>query len=109
MYMDVDIEIYLKKLKDFFKNDEEARIDMFGHSEVDMDEFYIMVTQKAILNRKNNGDPILSPNEMLEIVTDLALRDIREEIELENLIKKQQEIKKVFLHIKDGFPPFCLN
>ena len=77
MYMEHDIEIYLKKLKDFFNNDEEARIDMFGHSEIDMDEFYLRVTKKATINNKNNGDPILSPNEMLEIVTDLALRDIR--------------------------------
>ena len=109
MYMDVDIKIYLKKLKDFFNNDEEARLDMFGHSEVDMDEFYTMVTQKAILNRKNNGDPILSPNEMLEIVTDLALKDIESEIEIKHFIKRQEEIEKVFMHTKDGFPPIGLN
>jgi len=107
--MELDILLYLKKLKDFFETDLEARRDMFGHSEIDMDEFYKMVAVKATINNKKNGDPILSGTEMLEIVTDLSLRDIREEIEIENLIKKQQEIEKVFLHVKDGFPPFCLN
>tara|TARA_R110000824_G_scaffold387429_1_gene582736 strand:+ start:444 stop:767 length:324 start_codon:yes stop_codon:yes gene_type:complete len=107
--MDIEIRLYLKRLKDFFDTDIEARRDMFGHSEIDMEEFYKMVAEKATTNNQKKGEPMLSGTEMLEIVTDLALRDIREEIELENLIKKQQEIKKVFLHIKDGFPPFCLN
>ena len=40
MYMDIDIEIYLKKLKDFFSRDEEARKDMFGHSERKMKQTY---------------------------------------------------------------------
>jgi hypothetical protein len=109
MYMDIDIEIYLKKLKDFFSRDEEARKDMFGHSEIDMDEFYMRVAEKAEINNKKKGDPILSPSEMLEIITDLALRDISAEIEVEHFIKKQQYLEKIFLHVKDGFPPICLN
>tara|TARA_R110000787_G_scaffold54099_2_gene126123 strand:+ start:56 stop:379 length:324 start_codon:yes stop_codon:yes gene_type:complete len=107
--MDVDIEIYLKKLKDFFNNDEEARRDLFGYEEIDMDEFYLMVLEKATINSKKNGDPMLTGTEMLEIVTDLAFRDIRDEIELEHLIKRQQEIEKVFVSSKNGFPPLCLN
>jgi len=107
--MDVDIEIYLKRLKDFFNSDEEARKDMFGHSEINMEEFYMLVAKKATSNIKKNGDPILSPSEMMEIITDLALRDIRNEIEIEHFIKKQKEIEKVFRYTKDGFPPLCLN
>jgi len=107
--MDVDIKIYLKKLKEFFNRDEEARRDMFGHSEIDMDEFYKMVTEKATKNSKNNGEPTLSGTEMLEIITDLALRDIRKEIDIEQFIKRQQEIDKVFVPSKYGFPPLCLN
>jgi len=109
MYMDIDIEIYLKRLKDFFNSDEEARKDMFGHSEINMDEFYLMVAQKATINSKKNGDPMLSSSEMLEIITDLALRDIRHEIEIEHFIQKQEEVAKLFKHTKDGFPPICLN
>ena len=47
--------------------------------------------------------------EMMEIITDLALKDLREEIDIDNFIKKQQDIEKLFIHVKDGFPPFCLN
>ena len=68
-----------------------------------------MVAVKATINNKKKGDPILSSSEMLEIITDLALRDIRQEIEIDNFIKRQEEIKKIFIHIKDGFPPLCLN
>ena len=109
MYMEVDIQIYVKRLKDFFDADEEARRDMFGNGHVDMDEFYRMVAEKATINAKKNGDPMLSSTEMLEIVTDLALKDIEKEINVKEFVKKQQEIEKVFVNIKDGFPPFCLN
>jgi hypothetical protein len=46
---------------------------------------------------------------MLEIVTDLAIQDISKELNVEEFVKRQQEIEKVFIHFKDGFPPFCLN
>ena len=98
--MEVNIHIYLKRLRDFFENDKEAREDMFGHTQVDMEEFF---------NNKKNGDPMLSGTEMLEIVTDLALKDVEKELDVKQFIKRQQEIEKVFVHVKEGFPPFCLN
>tara|TARA_R110002020_G_C16202527_1_gene766373 strand:+ start:423 stop:746 length:324 start_codon:yes stop_codon:yes gene_type:complete len=107
--MDVDIRIYLQKLKDFFNTDKEAFRDMFGHGKIDMEEFYRMVADKATINIKKNGDPMLSSTEMLEIVTDLAIQDISKEIKVEEFVKRQQEIEKVFIHFKDGFPPLCLN
>jgi len=107
--MDVDIQIYLQKLKDFFNTDKEAFRDMFGHGKIDMEEFYRMVADKATINVKKNGDPMLSSTEMLEIVTDLAIHDISKEMNVKEFVKRQQEIEKVFIHFKDGFPPFCLN
>ena len=107
--MDIDIRIYLKRLKDFFDSDAEARIDMFGESEIDMEEFYKMVEKKATTNTQKKGEPMLSSSEMLEIVTDLAFKDIRKEVEIEHFVKRQQELDKIFGHTKDGFPPFCLN
>jgi len=107
--MNIDVEIYLKKLKHFFNSDEEARRDMFGYSEIDMDKFYLMVAEKATFNSKKNGDPMLSGTELLEIVTDLAFTDIRNEIETQYFIKREQEMEKIFVHTKDGFPPICLN
>jgi len=109
MYMELDVQLYVKKLKDFFDSDEEARRDMFGHGEVDMDEFYKMVADKATINIKKNGDPMLSSVEILEIVTDLAFKDIAKEVNIEKFLKQQEEIQKLFVHTKDGFPPFCLN
>ena len=46
---------------------------------------------------------------MLEIVTDLALKDIEKELDVKEFVKREREIEKVFIHVKDGFPPFCLN
>ena len=107
--MKLDIQIYLKRLKDFFESDKQARRDMFGNSIIDMELFYKMVADKATINAKNNGDPMLSGDEMLEIVTDLAFKEVSEEIEVVNYIKKQEEIRKAFTHFKGGFPPICLN
>jgi|TARA_R100000908_G_scaffold55666_1_gene30978 hypothetical protein len=107
--MDVDLQIYLQKLKDFFNTDKEAFRDMFGHGKIDMDRFYKMVANKATINIKKNGDPMLSSEEMLEIVTDLAVEDISKEIKVRDYIKQQQKIEKLFVHYKDGYPPFCLN
>ena len=107
--MEVNIHIYLKKLRDFFENDKEAREDMCGHTQVDMEEVFKMVAEQATINNEKNGDPMLSGTEMLEIVTDLALKDVEKELDIKQFIKRQQEIEKVFVHIKEGFPPFCLN
>ena len=107
--MEVDIHIYLQKLKDFFATDKEAFRDMFGHGEIDMGEFYKMVADKATINAKKNGDPMLSGDEMLEIVTDLAFNEIQEELNIVDYIKNQEKIQKLFIHSKDGFPPICLN
>jgi len=107
--MEVDIQIYLKRLKDFFESDEEARRDMFGNSTIDMKLFYKMVADKATINAKKNGDPMLSGDEMLEIVTDLAFNEIQEELNIVDYIKNQEKIQKLFIHFKDGFPPICLN
>ena len=107
--MDVNLHIYLKRLREFFENDKQAREDMFGQTQVSMEEFFKMVAKQATINIKKNGDPMLSGTEMLEIVTDLALKDVEKELDVKQFIKRQQEIEKVFVHVKEGFPPFCLN
>ena len=109
MYMEVDIQIYVRRLKDFFDTDEEARRDMFGITEIDMDEFYKMVADKATINFKKNGDPMLSSTELLGIVTDLAFKEIHQELDINKFIQQEKQIEKLFVNIKDGFPPFCLN
>ena len=100
MIMDVDVKIYLKRLKDFFNADETARRDMFGETRVDMDGFYKMVAEQATINLKDVGDPMLTDTQMLDIITDLAFEQHHND---------QQENQKIFKTIIDGMPPFCLN
>ena len=114
--MDVDIRIYVQRLKDFFDNDEDARRDMFGAKQLDLDKFYLMVTKKATSNFKEKGDPILSSMELLEIVADIAMEDAAKELNIQELIESGEkgvyvpnDINSVFVHFKDGFPPICLN
>ena len=99
--MDVDIRIYLQKLKDFFNTDKEAFRDMFGHGKIDMEEFYRMVADKATINMQKNGDPMLSSTELLGIVTDLAFKEVTEEIDIQNFIEKNPIKSKVTGKIVD--------
>ena len=48
--MDVNIEIYLRKLKEFFKNDKDSNHDMFNKLDVDMDEFFNLIRKQAEIN-----------------------------------------------------------
>ena len=45
--MNVDVLIYISKLKEFFKKDEEAKNDIFGTIQLDEDKFYGMVEEKS--------------------------------------------------------------
>jgi len=108
--MDIDIQIYVKKLKDFFKKDKEARKDMFGTNKVDMSKFYFMVAEQAVINHKKIGDPTLSPPQLMEIMAELVIRDVVEELDLHTRLYLQDgDISKVFYKPIKGFPPFCRN
>ena len=108
--MDVDIQIYVKKLKDFFTRDKGARHDMFGSSNVDMNQFYKLVAKQATVNYKEKGDPTLSPTQLMDIMADLAIIDVVSEIDLNNTLHLQNHnMDKIFSKPIKGFPPFCLN
>ena len=100
--MNVDVLIYINKLKEFFKKDEEAKNDIFGTIQLDEDKFYGMVEEKSNYNYKIAGEAILSHDEMLEIVSILIN---------EHNIKKTYlpDLKGPFVYLKDGFLPICLN
>lgn len=102
--MDINVEvlIYMNKLKEFFNNDIEAKKDMFGSLPLDEDKFYALVEQKAIENNDVLGEPILSNDEMLGIVTRLINeRNLRG--------TKLNLLPKTFRKSVDGFPPISLN
>mgnify|MGYP003626584457 FL=1 len=98
--MSVDVEIYIKNLKRFFNNDRESREEMFGH--VDMEEFFILATEQAENNIIENGDPVLSHTQMLDIITLISFRG-------EELYMQDIDMTKIFKTIVDGMPPICLN
>ena len=70
---------------------------MFGSAEINMKQFYIMVTEQATVNSKKKGNPMLSSNQILEIVTDLALEEIREtlEITIPHIIQKTTRNRQI--------------
>ena len=108
--MDIDIQLYVKRLQDFFNNDKNARKDMFGNAQIDMPQFYGLVAQQATLNNNQIGDPTLSPIQLMAIMTELAAKEIVEELDIHQpLHLHNYNMDKIFYTPIDGFPPFCLN
>tara|TARA_R110002153_G_scaffold54340_1_gene151449 strand:+ start:171 stop:512 length:342 start_codon:yes stop_codon:yes gene_type:complete len=102
MIMDVNIEIYIRQLKEFFKNDKEARKDMFVRLDVDMEQFFKLVRVQAEKNVGKDGDPMLSTEQMATITAII--------MEQKTHLKNQTtDMKKIFKTIIVGHPPMCLN
>jgi len=102
MVMDVNIEIYIRQLKEFFKNDEEARKDMFVRLDVDMEQFFKLVREQAEKNVGMDGEPMLSAEQMASITAIMV-----EQKNHPNYPTVEQE--KIFKTIIKGFPPMCMN
>jgi len=102
MFMDVNIEIYIRQLKEFFKNDKEARKDMFVRLDVDMEQFFKLVREQAEKNVGLDGDPMLSAEQMATITAIM--------MEQRNHTTNQTtDMNKIFKTIIAGHPPMCLN
>ena len=66
--MNVNIEIYLRKLKEFFNDDRDVRDDMFNKLDVDMEEFFNLIRKQAEINVDTDGEPMLSAQQMADIM-----------------------------------------
>lgn len=99
--MDVNIEIYLRQLKEFFKNDEEARKDMFMRLDVDMEYFFKLVREQAEKNFSTEGEPMLTGEQMAIIMAIIMEKNTTE--------YNQEKTDKIFKTIIKGFPPMCMN
>ena len=118
--MDVDILIYVNNLKEFFKRDEQAFKDMFGTLEIDKELYFQKLTEIATKNFEQTGIPTLSTIQMFEIVKDLTVHTHFQDV-LTTASEKEPktrdksksippaDLSKIFVHVKDGFPPICLN
>lgn len=101
--MNVEIEIYVRKLKEFFNTDEEARKDMFSGYDVNLDEFFKVVKKQAEVNVGLHGEPTLTAKQMMDIMMMLTMD--KEVIDG----KVNENVKKVFKKLLDDMPPFCMN
>ena len=101
--MNVEIEIYVRKLREFFNIDEQARKDMFSGYNVDLDVFFKMVRKRAEVNIGLYEDPTLTSKQMMDIMMMLTIG--KQAID----IKANENIEKVFKKLLDDMPPFCMN
>ena len=101
--MNVEIEIYVRKLREFFNTDEQARKDMFSGYNVNLDEFFKVVKKQAEVNVGLYGDPTLNTKQMMEIMMMLTIGE--EAIDIE----ANKNVEKVFKKLLDDMPPFCMN
>jgi len=101
--MNVEIEIYVRKLREFFNTDEQARKDMFSGYNVNLDEFFKVVKKQAEVNVGLYGDPTLNTKQMMEIMMMLTIGN--ESIDIE----ANKNVEKVFKKLLDDMPPFCMN
>lgn len=92
--MSPEVLIYIKNVKHFLDNNEEA-YDYFLKN-INEDEFFSKVAESSQKNFEKNGDPMLLRNQFEEI---------KKEILKSNNTKKENGI---FIEIKD-FGTICLN
>tara|TARA_R100000900_G_scaffold103904_1_gene80645 strand:+ start:482 stop:874 length:393 start_codon:yes stop_codon:yes gene_type:complete len=105
--MNIDIEIYLNNLKNFFNNNPKLQEEFFGpYPFLEKEDFFEGVKNLAIKNFEEQGEPTLSKVQMLEAL-ELAIT--------KNMGKEFHEFtKKGYLEItdkvnKEGQPIFKLT
>jgi hypothetical protein len=97
----VDVEIYVSQLINFFENNPNDLIDLIG--DVQKDEFYQKVREKCEENVNKGEDIVLTKDQIIDIVIELKMP------ELENKLKPKKvkvdmiiEIDKLFKKTKYG-------
>jgi hypothetical protein len=97
----VDVEIYVSQLINFFENNPNDLIDLIG--DVQKDELYQKVRKKCEENVNKGDDIVLTKDQIIDIVIELKMP------ELENKLKPKKvkvdmiiEIDKLFKKTKYG-------
>ena len=73
----VDIDIYINQLVRFFESNPNDLMDLIG--ELDKDEFYTLLKERATLNYDKGEDITLTQHQIIEVVVKLKKRDITNE------------------------------
>jgi len=97
--MDTEILVYLQKVKNYLKTNEEAKEYFIGNS--DVEEFYKQLALLSVENFEKNGQPELSKEqfELLRVAV------------IVTTISKQRVFysdDKLFLYL-DDYPGICMN
>jgi hypothetical protein len=93
----VDVEIYVNNLINFFENNPNDLIVLIG--ELQKEDFYNKLRQKANENYQLNGDCVLTKTQIIDVVVDLKIPETKKET-TENLLKIIQKTKvgEIFLN-----------
>ena len=98
--MEIDIQIYITNIRNFFDTNENARNQMFNIPYADEDMFYEGLEEVATKNYETHGDPTLTKQEISEVIQDVIQQNIRNE--LKELIAK--DMVKIVDVNEDGTP-----
>ena len=98
--MEIDIQIYITNIRNFFETNEEARKQMFNIPYADEEMFYEGLEEVAKKNYETHGDPTLTKQEISDLIQDVIQQNIRNE--LKELIAK--DMVKIIDVNDDGTP-----
>jgi hypothetical protein len=88
----VDIEVYISNLINFFENNPNDLLVLIGT--LQKDDFYKKLKERSIKNFENGEDYILTKNQIVEVVLELKLPILKEE--------KKNQIDKIIQKTKFG-------
>jgi len=88
----VDLEIYITQLINFFENNPNDLLDLIGS--LQKDEFYKKLRERCEKNIEEGIDLILTREQIVNIVVELKIPDIKE--------KKYQNLNKIIQKTKFG-------
>jgi hypothetical protein len=88
----VDLEIYITNLINFFENNPNDLMSLIG--DLQKQEFYEKLRERSEKNYSNGDDFILTRNQIVEIVVELKIPEIKKE--------KKSEIDRIIQKTKFG-------
>ena len=79
--MNIDIEIYLTNIRNFFKNNPRVKKELFGpYPFLEEEDFFNGVKTIAIKNFEKDGEPTLTKPQMLEALELAVTKNMGEEL-----------------------------
>ena len=97
----VDVEIYVSQLINFFENNPNDLIDLIG--DVQKNEFYQKVREKCEENVNKGEDIVLTKDQIIDIVIELKMPELEDKLKPKKVkVDMVIEIDKLFEKTKYG-------